>query len=546
MGNTTSTRASKKRKVGEEGDALTVGPENDMTSYELGRKLEQSRLQLENMTHTMQIMQKQMTSMQKVFGDVTSLRKDTKYLKDQMPKIAKSMNTMHTKLDRAETRIKYQEVLLKNQTWKYSAPRPSRDYWNNSENEREPAKQFLAQIKKQTQDLRSEDDNIKCDRVVSILDARLSYNEEFLPHWREFAAALKQYQYSLMFLPKDIDTTLQLKGVELSDEVLDLLAKALESTHFHRFLLQRNDFGQKGIDFALDYLENNKKLMEFRLENNHFNNINSIKRLCEAVKIHPSIRVLALNRCIRSVNGYEGLKLIMTDCAMNKLSSLSLCHNRIITGGDPLISNFLAKNTTLQTLRLNRNQLNDNDAMMIANALNHNTTLRTLNIRGNNITSAGWKTLQKAVFDKTNLNSAADSNHTCNITFPDNHNYDNVRDINGTIYEVDEGVRSVWFDPIFTRQKKIYYILSTRNRILSNVDHFDDDMPVELLPDMLMSIQKYSNYHDQPSIYSRFYHGIAFPKVPAQDTWDAKPLSIMFEMLQRCDKALAVFEALSS
>ena len=81
---------------------------------------------------------------------------------------------------------------------------------------------------------------------------------------------------------------------------------------------------------------------------------------------------------------------------------------------------------------------------------------------------------------------------------------------------------------------------------MSNVDHFDDDMPVELLPDMLMSIQKYSNYHDQPSIYSRFYHGIAFPKVPAQDTWDAKPLSIMFEMLQRWDKALAVFEALSS
>lgn len=42
--------------------------------------------------------------------------------------------------------------------------------------------------------------------------------------------------------------------------------------------------------------------------------------------------------------------------------------------------------------------------------------LRSLKISGNDTTSAGWEALSKAVFDKTSLNSAADSNHTCMIT----------------------------------------------------------------------------------------------------------------------------------
>ena len=52
----------------------------------------------------------------------------------------------------------------------------------------------------------------------------------------------------------------------------------------------------------------------------------------------------------------------------------------------------------------------------------------------------------------------------------------------------------VVFDPMYVRQKKVYSVLSSRNRRCSNVGHFDD-VPVELLPDMLRTIQQYSNYH---------------------------------------------------
>ena len=58
-------------------------------------------------------------------------------------------------------------------------------------------------------------------------------------------------------------------------------------------------------------------------------------------------------------------------------------------------------------------------------------------------------------------------------------------------------------------------------------------MPVELLPHMLHSIQDFSDY----------YYVI---DAPPKDTQDVKPLSITYEILKQWDKALAVFEALSS
>ena len=69
---------------------------------------------------------------------------------------------------------------------------------------------------------------------------------------------------------------------------------------------------------------------------------------------------------------------------------------------------------------LSGNSLVDDDAMTTATSLKHNTTLRFLNMRHNITTKAGWKALFRAEFDDTTLNSAANSNHTCYICYPDN------------------------------------------------------------------------------------------------------------------------------
>ena len=65
---------------------------------------------------------------------------------------------------------------------------------------------------------------------------------------------------------------------------------------------------------------------------------------------------------------------------------------------------------------------------------------------------------------------------------------------------------------------EIHHILSSGIRGLSN-DHYYDDVPVEFLPDMLGSIQLYSEYH----------HG---DNAPSRDFPHVAPLSIVYEMIE--------------
>lgn len=81
--------------------------------------------------------------------------------------------------------------------------------------------------------------------------------------------------------------------------------------------------------------------------------------------------------------------------------------------------------------------------------------------------------LQEVVFDDTSLNKAADSHiTTCNILACDGDD--------------DK------FQTAYVRQKKIYSVLSFRNRHSFNVKHFGE-VSVEFLPKMLVSIQGYAN-----------------------------------------------------
>ena len=336
------------------------------------------------------------------------------------------------------------------------------------------------------------------------------YNEELLPHWKEFASALEQHRHYLKYTPNESksDFLLCLSNIELSEEVIDLLSKALESTNFSGLRLARNNMGQKGIEFALNYLDNNSKCCKFGILQNRID-MENLRRLCRIIKNHPSLKGLSLCEVGGGDdNGYQMLKMILTS-GKNKLQYIQLCNNNINTGGDTVISDFISQNSCMTYLELGDNQLDDNDAVAIASAMKYNTRLGTLCLVDNNFTVAGWEVLSKAIFDKTSLNSAADSNHTCSIDFPsDNAAFTDVLEING-------GTK--WLDRILVRQKKIYSILSTRNKDCSNVDHFDDDMPVELLPDLLTCIQKYADYY-VPN------------HAPPRDIQDTKPLSIVFEI----------------
>ena len=429
-----------------------------------------------------------------------------------------SQNT-NSRFDDVDNKQKYHEILLRNQQWKYSAPHLSDEYWDDLDEDEAAATaadSFLTQIKQRTEEMRYGTG----DGKVLINAPLFIYNEEFLPHWKEFANALAQHQYCLKCLPKDTETKLVLCDMDLPDTVLDLLSKAFESTHFTRFALRDNNIGQSGIDFALKYLKSNQIMEQFALVENPINNMEQIRQLCQIVKEHPSIEVLSLDSCRgEEIDGHEMLQLIMS-AGKSKLKSLMLSNNDIATGGDTFISDFLADNPILVWLKLDGNQLDDNDAVAIAGALKKNTNLRDLHLTDNNITKAGWVALRKAEFDDTSLNSASDCNHTCCIKYPSGD--DEIQGLDTSEMNGDTN-SGFCFAPMYVRQKKIYSVLSSRNRECSNVGHFDD-VPVELLPDILCSIERYSEYH---------IHDHA----PPQGADDVKPISLMFEILQRWDKS---------
>ena len=350
----------------------------------------------------------------------------------------------------------------------------------------------------------------------------IAYDGAFLPHWKEFADALEEYQYALKCLPKDSASRLSLAYVELPKRVLDLLSNALESTHFKSISLQRNHFGRDGIEFALNYIRNNPILEQFRLLSNPIDHKDDVIELCDIIRDHPSIHTIDLDSCCgEGINGYDVLCRVMA-AGSRKLKSIDLCGSDISTGESTFISDFLSTNPILEKLVLEGNQLEDRDAKLIAGALKYNTNLRYLDITDNdNITDLGWVALYKAEFDSTSLNSTADSNHTCSI---ESNSIFNTKPNEGG---------SLLFGPREIRQRKIYSLLCSRNREYSNV-HDLDDVPVEFLPDMLNSIQQYSECD------------LGGDDSSGEGDEDVEALSIVYELIRRWEKAFSVYESLGT
>ena len=546
---------TKKRRADEGDNGGASGEEHGMDCSMVHQELKDIKSTMnEMMKHNCVHMARMMQMMKSMQGEIAQLTNECNEMKDKMEVIREDqvistvqqnllanssdskMNErfieVMEKVDDMDDKISYHEVLLENQKWEYQARCPSEEYWDDvGDEEEEAGKDFLEQIKQNTEEMRygTGDGDILINVEYPWDDGFLPHNDRYLPHWKEFADALEQHQYyCTKCIPNDI--RLRLCSMELPDEVLDLLIEALESTHFTKFLLQNNNLGQKGIEFALNYLQNNSCMRWFTLVENPINNMEQIKQLCKIVEDHPLIEVLALDGSRgEGIDGHEMLQLIMNAGKSSKLDVINLSCNNISTGGDTFISDFLRDNQMLATLTLRGNQLDDNDAIAIATALKYNTKLRALDLTDNNISKSGWTALRKVEFDDTSLNSAADSNHTCAIKYPsggDEIQGLDTSDMNG---DINSGH---CFAPMYVRQKKIYSVLSSRNRECSNVGYFDD-VPVEFLPDILSSIERYSEYniHDH---------------APPQGANDVKPISLMFEILQRWDKSLAVFESLSS
>ena len=353
MSSESGERAKKRRVDSGGGAALSVGQGEREGDDGLARRelmsmmnqlLDQNRLQMAEMKSMGGKIASLEGKIDRMEGEMKSMRGEMKNMRGEINDKNDEMETS-ARFDHVDIvisdvmdKLNYHEVMLESQKWEYSAPYPNSVSNNSTE------KHLLDQIKEQTCDMKYG----KCNARVRIdLWDTDNYNAAaatFLPHWREFANALEQYQYALKCLPKDNETFIELRNVQLPKTVLDLLSNALKSTHFKSIKLEDNQFGRDGIQFALNYLEDNKKLEELRLISNQIDNDDDVNQLCEIIRDHPTIKTIVLDSTFgEGINGHDVLCSVITAGA-NRLRHIDLCSNEILTGGSTFIADFLATN----------------------------------------------------------------------------------------------------------------------------------------------------------------------------------------------------------
>jgi len=450
---------------------------------------------------------------------ISNMQQEIQYLR-------KKCSVMESTLQRIDTRQQYHQVMLKNNKWEQSADDSDNldRYWSSIQDNHShitDAKRLLQNIKGQTSMMRHGEGS---GDVYVIARTHLPYHSVFKNYWSDFTSALKDHQYMIKVLHGEGTTTsLRLYNAELSNAVIQMLARNLNQTHFKRLELRNNNLGSQGIEFAINYIESNTILESFSLKQNSIKSRLHASRLCRVVGSHPSLSSVSLDWTVEEeVDGY-GMLCGLMKAGWNNLKRISFCENDVTTNGNTFFSYLIATNPVLEELCLDHNQFNDQDAMKMAEGLKHNTNLRYLSLSDNQIGHFGWAALVKVQFDSTSLNLTADMNHICIIDGDPMRERGISRDVVNEL-----ALDGSYCTPRATRAKKLYSILSTRNKTNSNVQYFDK-LPIELLPDMLESIKKYSEYHFGD-------------KTPRRDQNDVKPISIVYEILRKWDEALSAFE----
>ncbi len=543
MSNDSNSNNNKKRKAND-GQAVTdCASNNDGSSFLSswlgffsGRRDETSPGPPQDESNTSQLdrMENIMMRVEDKLATVSSLESRCEKLEEKCSKLEDMLEAkcssleLETKLattsqsmkDHMDRSLRYNEMLILNQKWKYSARVYTRNELIRANYETDEADyiyETCQYLKNDTEAMRRGDfpnqNNMQNKREVSLFtnDDDLSFddniNSELSPHWREFAAALKQFKPAFDILPDDCMTSILFGCVQLNREMTELIQEALVNIPFKMLSLSYTYRIHGGMSTIARIMKNNKYLQMVDIYQMKDMDDYDVAELCYAIHLQPSVKDVSIIDCFSGDGlGDEMLRTLLSTGG-SKLETLTMSSNNISSVESTLLPDFLATNPRLILLDLSGNEFNDNDAVFIANALRSNTTLKRLVIE---VGDDGNETLRVAVCDESSLNSVADSNHSCSIE---------------TEYGVDGNETD---SREINRSRKIYSLLASRHETMSNVQHFGD-IDVKLLPKILAAVQKYSNMN------------------VAWDTSycvDVKALSIVYEVMRRWDKVSPLYKSL--
>ena len=95
---------------------------------------------------------------------------------------SKVREQMDSRFDNVEIRLKYQEVMMKNQKWEYAVDRPPPEYWHSIGRNPEDATSLLEQIEQETSKMR----HGLGDGEIRMHIDDLPFDRAYMPHWEEF------------------------------------------------------------------------------------------------------------------------------------------------------------------------------------------------------------------------------------------------------------------------------------------------------------------------------------------------------------------------
>lgn len=475
-----SSSPTKKRKANDDGRRATDAQDVSTNNNDLSQKMD-------TMMQIMMGMQEKLISME-----------------SRCEQLEAKCSSLDVKMDKTIKHQEYNDMLVRNQNWNYSALIHSTEYWMDGGYDLEEAEYLLQTseyLKYLTKTIRRGEFTIEneekgidfgLDADAPIFDA--SVNDRLLPHWTEFAEALKQFNPVLGVLPDDCENFFGLHHPQLTLEAIDLLKDALMETHFQGLFFtqdrhRRYGPGGMSIDSIFDIVDSNTHLRELDIDGYFVDNI-EITNICSSVHRHPSLFDLSLSNCFGDGLGDEMLDSLLTSSEF-KLQRLAIRFNGITSRGITLLSEFLATDPTLKCLELDGNDLGDNDAESLGNALRRNTTLRRLNLFNNeSITDVGKESFRLALNDDRSLNSISDSNHSCYIV---RVGFDwNMIPPWCTIRTWD--MNDLRKQTEMNRAQKFYKVLHRRNKSMTNVQHFNG-IDVKILPHMIVAVHRYWNLY---------------------------------------------------
>ena len=128
------------------------------------------------------------------------------------------------------------------------------------------------------------------------LYTRFEYDDELLPHWKEFAAALKQFAPAINMLSNEYETSFGIDYyVSMNYDTLMMIKDTLIGIPFTylSFDTVRFDEGNP-MDAYIAILETNQQLRRLDILN-HSIHIDDIERFCSAVHNHDTLVELDLH-----------------------------------------------------------------------------------------------------------------------------------------------------------------------------------------------------------------------------------------------------------